>query len=180
MNTDFIEVYDNALSSKQCKEIIEYINKQELIHGTYGRGLVKEFWNVPDMDLSKILSVNVYLNRSLKECVGKYLTIHPQIKRLSEWRPDKNYNLQKYDVGQSFSQIHCENDGHRLNRMMVWMFYLNTVSDGGGTYFENYDRTLNAVEGRCVIWPAYWTHFHKGIVSNTQSKYIATGWFEFV
>ena len=46
------------------------------------------------------------------------------------------------------------------------------------TYFENYDRITDAVEGRCVLWPPYWTHFHKGIVSNTQTKYIATGWFE--
>ena len=53
------------------------------------------------------------------------------------------------------------------------------VRDGGGTYFENYDRTIDAVEGRCVIWPAYWTHFHNGVVSNTQTKYIATGWYMF-
>ena len=63
--------------------------------------------------------------------------------------------------------------------MLVWMIYLNTVTDGGGTYYENYDRIIDAVEGSCVIWPAYWTHCHKGIVSNTQTKYIATGWFEF-
>ena len=59
------------------------------------------------------------------------------------------------------------------------MFYLNTVKDGG-TYFENYDLSLEAVEGRLVIWPAYWTHFHRGIVSKTETKYIATGWFSFV
>ena len=58
------------------------------------------------------------------------------------------------------------------------MFYLNTVTDDGGTYFSNYDLTLDAVEGRLVIWPAYWTHFHKGIVSASQEKYIATGWYE--
>ncbi len=178
MNPDFIEVYDNALSHEQCEEIIKYINSQELVHGTYGRGLVKEFWNVPNMNLSKIHNVNVYLRNALKECAEKYWTVHPQIKRLS-WGPDKDYNLQKYEVGQSFSQLHCENDGHRLNRMMVWMFYLNTIVDGGGTYFENYNKTLDAVEGRCVIWPAYWTHYHKGIVSNTEEKYIATGWFNF-
>ena len=61
--------------------------------------------------------------------------------------------------------------------MLVWMIYLNTVTDDGGTYFESYDKTINAVKGRCVIWPAFWTHFHNGIVSKTQTKYIATGWF---
>ena len=53
----------------------------------------------------------------------------------------------------------------------------NTVKDKGGTFFSNYSRTVDAVEGRCVIWPADWTHFHKGIPSPTETKYIATGWF---
>ena len=59
------------------------------------------------------------------------------------------------------------------------MFYLNTVTDGGGTYWDNYNLLINAVKGRLVIWPAYFTHFHKGIVSKTETKYIATGWFQY-
>ena len=59
------------------------------------------------------------------------------------------------------------------------MIYLNTVTDNGGTRFEVYDKELDAVEGRLVIWPAYWTHTHHGIVSETQEKYIATGWYSF-
>jgi hypothetical protein len=60
------------------------------------------------------------------------------------------------------------------------MYYLNTVKEGGGTYFSNFDLTINAVEGRLVLWPPYWTHMHKGVVSKTFEKYIATGWFSLV
>jgi len=59
------------------------------------------------------------------------------------------------------------------------MIYLNTVSDGGGTKFTCYDETINAEEGRLVIWPASWTHTHHGCVSPTEHKYIATGWYSF-
>jgi len=31
-----------------------------------------------------------------------------------------------------------------------------------------------------VIWPADFTHTHRGIVSKTQEKYIATGWYNLV
>ena len=37
---------------------------------------------------------------------------------------------------------------------------------------------LKAEEGKGVIWPAYWTHIHHGIVSKTEVKYIATGWYQ--
>ena len=35
----------------------------------------------------------------------------------------------------------------------------------------------NATEGMMIVWIfAGWTHSHRGIVSNTQHKYIVTGW----
>ena len=55
------------------------------------------------------------------------------------------------------------------------MIYLNNVTNGG-TYFDNYNLTLNAVEGRLLIWPAFWTHFHRGVVAPNERKYIITGW----
>ena len=59
------------------------------------------------------------------------------------------------------------------------MIYLNTVNDKVTTSFDNYNIQTTAVEGSLLIWPAYWTHFHHGVVSHTQTKYIATGWIKF-
>ena len=36
--------------------------------------------------------------------------------------------------------------------------------------------TVNAKMGRCVIWPAAWTHVHRGVTPNKGLKYIVTGW----
>ena len=37
--TDFIQIYDNALSSHQCSKSIEYIDKQTLVPGETGDGI---------------------------------------------------------------------------------------------------------------------------------------------
>ena len=58
------------------------------------------------------------------------------------------------------------------------MFYLNNVPDGG-TEFPTHDIRTDAIEGRLVLWPSYWTHIHNGQVSHTTTKYIATGWYAF-
>ena len=58
------------------------------------------------------------------------------------------------------------------------MVYLNSVPDGG-TMFMEQDSIIEAKEGRVVIWPAFWTHTHKSQISNTQKKYIATGWYTY-
>ena len=180
MNTDFIEVYDNVLSSKQCEKIINFIDSQKLVQGTFsGRGVnkdIKESWEFPGM-MDESTFYNTLIENALRKCVDKYLVSHPQIQFVGNWGPDVRYNMQKYNPKQGYYALHCENAGNS-NRMLVWMIYLNTVTDGGGTYFHNYDRITDAVEGRVVLWPPYWTHCHHGVVSNTQTKYIATGWFE--
>jgi hypothetical protein len=56
------------------------------------------------------------------------------------------------------------------------MIYLNDVEDGG-TEFMKQKHTEKAEAGKLIIWPADWTHAHRGEVSTTKTKYILTGWF---
>ena len=62
--------------------------------------------------------------------------------------------------------------------MLAWMIYLNNAKSG--TVFPYQKKTLQPKKGLCAIWPAYWTHFHHGIVSPTETKYIATGWCSYL
>ena len=78
---------------------------------------------------------------------------------------------------QGFKTWHCENNGDIsiINRNLVFMIYLNNV-DNGGTDFLYQHHKEEAVAGNLVIWPAFWTHTHRGVISSTDKKYIVTGW----
>ena len=39
--------------------------------------------------------------------------------------------------------------------------------------------TSPAKKGLTLIWPADWTHLHKGQISQTDTKYILTGWLNY-
>ena len=186
---NFIEVFDNALSSEDCKYIIDYMNtnglmKRGSVKTPEGTRVVYKYKISSEMgiDIQDKNPINDIIGISLHHQIEKYKELHPQLAKIERWGVRERYNLQKYEPNQAYFGLHCENEGPNfgINRVLVWMFYLNTVTDDGGTYFDNYDLTLNAVEGRCVIWPAYWTHMHRGIVSKTESKYIVTGWFNFI
>ena len=69
--------------------------------------------------------------------------------------------------------------GSQLHRVLAWMIYLNDVTDGGETEFPTQGKRFQPRAGDVLIWPAYWTHPHRGIVSESQTKYIVTGWFDF-
>ncbi len=59
------------------------------------------------------------------------------------------------------------------------MTYLNDVEDGGGTEFYHQNLIVKPRKGKTLIWPADWTHTHRGVTSPTQEKYVITGWFNY-
>lgn len=83
--------------------------------------------------------------------------------------------LQKYKPNEGFYTWHFEN-GLLRNRHLVFMTYLNDVKNGGTEFL--YQKTkIEAEKGLTLIWPADWTHTHRGVVSKKETKYIVTGWF---
>lgn len=66
-----------------------------------------------------------------------------------------------------------------LHRVLLFMFYLNTVADGGETAFWHQNRAIKPQKGRMVIAPAGFTHTHKGHVPKSEDKYILTSWVLF-
>ena len=60
------------------------------------------------------------------------------------------------------------------------MTYLNDVTDGGETEFLHQGLKVQPQKGLTLIWPADWTHTHRGVASPTQEKAIVTGWFNYV
>jgi len=56
------------------------------------------------------------------------------------------------------------------------MTYLNDDFVGGTTSFTHHNIDVQPITGKTLIWPAEWTHAHKGNIVESGTKYIATGW----
>ena len=90
------------------------------------------------------------------------------------------FNLQRYAPGEGFYSWHCDwntsdEATEPIRRVLAWILYLNTVPDGG-TEFHWQDHHEEAERGKLLIFPAGISHIHRGRVSETHSKTIATGW----
>lgn len=118
----------------------------------------------------------------LDEVINEYIKEYPYSKEsLCSWTMDFPFNVQKYDPGNFYSVWHCENNGQPQyrTRHLAFMTYLNTVDDGGETEFLHQNVKIKPEKGLTLVWPAYFTHIHKGLPSPTQEKYITTGWYKF-
>jgi hypothetical protein len=188
-NPDFIGSYKNALSEDECKTIIQYFedSKEKSPGEVFDLKSMK-----PAVDKSRKDSMDLIvpwwkediystylLEKALLKYSQKYREEYTGCDKISPWGPDNYYHIQKYLPNQGYHEVHCESGEKGTPTVLAWMFYLNTVTDGGGTRFPSYDLDVNAEEGKLLIWPAYFTHIHHGIVSKTQTKYIATGWFTY-
>lgn len=117
---------------------------------------------------------------ALKSCLDQYTAQHPLLQRVGTYRMTESPILQHYRPGGGFKLEHFERSSFATTtRMLVWMTFLNDVTDGGGTRFTYQKHVFDAVRGRTLIWPSDFTHTHAGVVSPSQHKYIITGWLNF-
>ena len=171
-----------------CDEIIFYFekNQHKQTQGKTGKGLNLEVKNRKDISLSpqelKLPENEIFKNyfESLFECYQDYNMQWPYLAEMVSHLDIGKFNIGKYMPGQHFQKIHCERAGlSSLHRLLAFMTYLNDVEDGGSTYFSHYDLDIQPQKGLTILWPAEWTHAHKGNIINTGSKYIITGWLTF-
>ena len=121
--------------------------------------------------------------RGVNAGLEKYLAERPLLK---DCCPEKSlfinpiFNLQRYAPNEGFKQWHCDwtisNEATEpMYRVLAWILYCNDI-DSAGTEFYWQQHHEEATRGKLLIFPAGLSHIHKGRVSNTSTKTIATGW----
>lgn len=126
--------------------------------------------------LNKGISLDFY-NTTLQECFNLYNDVYPYSGK-NKYSLKESYNIQKYEVGGGFHAWHSERAAAvpLVYRHLVFMTYLNDITDGGETEFYHQRIKIKPEKGLTLIWPVDWTFLHRGIPSNTQIKYVTTGW----
>jgi hypothetical protein len=121
--------------------------------------------------------VNDMFIRGLQNCFDDYV---------DEFDILKDYNLrcttlkmQKTEPGAGYHVWHSEQGPDAdASRCLVYSAYLNTIEEAGETEFLYQKLRVAPKENTVVIWPAAFTHTHRGnVVHGDKSKYIITGWF---
>ena len=130
------------------------------------------------MNLPKNQILSAYIH-ALFACHKDYLLQWPFLASFANKVEIGSFNIQRYQAGEHFQQIHTERGSiATLHRLFAWMTYLNDVEEGGTTLFSHYGLEIKPKKGLTLIWPAEWTHAHKGNILHSGSKYIVTGWMD--
>jgi hypothetical protein len=189
---DFIAVYRNVYPDGYCQHLISeferLIDSGAGYNRQHGEGALKHRKN--DMQLGLNFGVHNAVDFNgvpaarmffdgLQKCYDAYA------EQFSILRDGKitgtAMKMQRTDPGGGYHIWHAEqNNGEQAERVLVYMLYLNTLTqeEAGETEFLYQQRRLQPVENTMVLWPAAFTHAHRGnTVFGERSKYIVTGWF---
>jgi hypothetical protein len=185
---DFIGVFDNEDMDDFCNLVIEMVDVAESQNALTTRQQESPETSKSDKDDSFIFAeqfsngeevssyfYNKFWNVWYPEYVKKYSLINSLGRHVCN-----GFKLQKTEPGQGYHLWHCEADSSkRSHRLLAWVLYLNDVEDGGETEFLYQHRRVKPKKGRFVLWPAAFTHTHRGNPPLSGTKYIATGWVVF-
>ena len=171
-----------------CEDLISYfeLNIPKQRKGISTKGLNLDKKNTIDITINpKEITLpgnevfRDYFNQ-LFECFKNYVKEWAFLDKISPKLEIGSFNLQRYQTGQHFKEIHTERCSlENLHRIFAFMTYLNDVEEGGETYFSHYDLEVKPRKGLTLIWPAEWTHAHRGNILKKGNKYIITGWINF-
>ena len=191
-DSSFIYQKKGALSKFFCDEMIKHFEDNQSKHsvgavGADNKILVfrnhKNSIDLPIIMHSIINPLHTTLEIILSNNISEYGKIYPFLNEVDPYRITLSANIQKYNPTGGYVREHCEYGpfhDESNKRVLAWMFYLNDVTDKGGTRFPSHNVTLKARAGDLYIWPSYFTHSHHGVASPSQVKYIVTGWVDFI
>tara|TARA_R100001463_G_scaffold2822_10_gene11735 strand:+ start:2038 stop:2718 length:681 start_codon:yes stop_codon:yes gene_type:complete len=201
---EFIKKYDNYLSHENCDYIVNMLNtrKDLLYEGITTGGKRKDLKVSKDLNLIDIKDDLILSNKvlpAMRAGITKALLLYnrqhsfvPNHMKLVDIDDstlmkvlqhhtiiDGNSALcHVWEKGEGFYNWHMDlGPSVRASaRILVCMFYLNDVEEGGETAFYHQNMESKPTKGSLVIFPADWTHLHRGNMPISNTKYICNFW----
>tara|TARA_R110000803_G_scaffold49683_2_gene103394 strand:+ start:1242 stop:1838 length:597 start_codon:yes stop_codon:yes gene_type:complete len=197
--TNFIEVYENISPEGFSKHMCEAIDKLQecgLGHDRQsGEGAAKHKKDDYQVNFNNDMPFELFtdtdgetwntmqvMSGAIQTCFDQYAEKYSYLKDMdlrSHW-----VKGQKTGSGQGYHVWHAEQGGGWVaNRVLVWIWYLNDLpaEARGETEFLHQQKLVKPQENMMVMWPAAFTHLHRGNpVYGHNYKYVLTGWFSVV
>ena len=189
---NFILQYDDLFSPNECDLFINSFERMKNVGMTMSRqrsgvnalNIKDDQFFFSDMlcdrelDISDTSPQRVFVERFWDKVYPAYAEQYAILNNMAA-HTIRLTKLQKTEVGGGYHIWHTEADmPQNMRRIITFILYLNDVEEGGETEFLYYPKRVKAQQGRLIVWPAAFTHTHRGNPPISNEKYILTGWVE--
>ena len=181
LESELIRRYQGAFTPEECDEYIKYIDQfEERNILTYDTEKLTQVDNKSvnvtfDYDFPPYSFLAKEIIPKFKPCIDEYIEAVNILKDYKLLTYD--LKIKKIPIGGGFHQWHFENGGIAYSqRKFVIQLYLNDNFEGGETEFLYQNRRELPRQGDVLIFPAGFTHTHRGNPPIGGDKYLITSW----
>ena len=183
-----VGVFEHFLSDDECDDFIAFFKTKEKSGVICNRqvsentsALIKSdnSLSISFSDLKideKTYTMNSnFIENFWKNGINEYGKYYPRLLDIDKkmW----GYKIQKTLAGEGYHIWHDENSSSdNITRIFAYIIYLNDDFTGGETEFLHKNIRITPKKGTLVIFPANYTHTHRGNPPLTGEKYILTSW----
>jgi len=187
--SDFIAEYPEFMSKEFCADVISRFKDADKNGYTQTRATAEkasgvdkadtQLYAADSIDIDLVHHQNMeFLQKFWAEAYPAYVEKYGILNNLDEHRI-YHAKLQRTRPSEGYHVWHCEDSTRQYaTRVMAYILYLNDIEDGGETEFLYYGKRVKPQTGTLVLFPAGYTHAHRGNPPLKDTKYIMTGWVE--
>lgn len=186
---NFVGIFNDAFSKEYCDSLIQQYEHMISIGLGSTRQKSEDAKRISKDDMQLFAdqikyvplndSANTFNTKLWSELMPVYEQQYSILKEFGSYS-SYYFKIQKTEIGGGYHVWHCEDSGRNAsNRIHAWILYLNDVEEGGETEFLYYPMRVKPKAGTFIVWPAGFTHTHRGNPPISNEKYIVTGWTEF-
>jgi len=189
---NFVGIYDGYFSNEYCNSLIKYFEWCSTNNKSFGRidkesvkkdqSIVLNPQGVIDIMFTpeNIQSSVTEFNSTFWDVCYKDYSETYSVLADYDRHTIFTYKIQRTDPAGGYHVWHSEDGGVcHSRRIGVYILYLNDVEEGGETEFLYQSMRVKPKQGTLLIWPAAFTHTHRGNPPLSNPKYSVTGWTEF-
>ena len=181
---DFVGIYDGSVPVELCNNFANSFDDAEKARTVIPPAKVSDGMTHRDRSISfSAVSSDIYPLPPVQE-YWKYLQscFYAYDKRYNIAFTGALYNdtfkIHKVRKEEGYHVWHYENgNGKVMDRLLTYMTYIRAPKKGGETEFLHQSLRIEPIVGRTLIWPAGFTHKHRGNPPLDGDKIYITGWF---
>ena len=183
---DFIGIFDNNVPVDLCNELVKWFdwcsdngftaNNMGTLNSNFKEDEAVVIPSVHSLSIPEGVVTKYW--ECLNICLDNYVEKYSSLKTLE--LSSYVFKIHKILGGQGYHVWHYETDGdpYVYQRILAWITYLKAPEEGGETEFLYQSKRIKPAAGTTLIWPAHFTHLHRGNPPLKGEKYYITGWFE--
>lgn len=181
---NYVKYFDGALAPDFCAQMVSAFERAGNLLVPNGKGhqagLDRSAW--VELNISRLADTAFlgFFHVQIDKYLAEYNKLLPLTLPIPPRPTIDDLRMKRYRAGSEENfEPHFDSIDQKCGRYLVFLWYLNDVTEGGETEFCDLGIKVAPRTGRLLMFPPYWMFQHAGRPTVSNDKYIVSTYLMF-